>query len=117
VEGITGPLLYNPNAFAAPRGLTFGNAGRNILRMPQRINFDIGVFKHFKATENTVIEFRTEAFNVFNHTQWQSINNFIGCYGASNHLAGDSSCLNNVVLHPATAHRPRTLQFALKFLF
>ena len=26
-----GPLLYNPAAFALPRGLTFGDAGRNIL--------------------------------------------------------------------------------------
>jgi Carboxypeptidase regulatory-like domain len=117
VQGITGPLLYNPNAFAAPRGLTFGNAGRNILRLPPRLNFDVGVFKHFKTTEHTVVEFRTEAFNVFNHTQWQSINNATSCFGPTDNLAGAPSCLNNGFLHPAAAHRPRTLQFGLKVLF
>jgi hypothetical protein len=33
-------FFYNPGAFAAPTGLTFGNAGRNSLRNPNRTNFD-----------------------------------------------------------------------------
>ena len=40
LPGITGPLLFNPGAFAQPQGLTFGNAGRNILRNPSRTNVD-----------------------------------------------------------------------------
>jgi len=97
-----GPLLYNPNAFAAPRGLTFGNAGRNILHIPRRTNFDMSLLKHFKIKETMNLEFRAEAFNIFNHTQWN---------GVDNDFSGGS------FLHPSGAHRARTLQFGLKFLF
>ena len=118
VAGIAGPLLYNPNAFAAPRGLTFGNAGRNFLRGPSRTNWDIGLFKRFAIHENTGFELRAEAFNVFNHTQWSSI--FLGatCYGGPDHSAGDPSCIAaSAFLHPTAAHNPRILQLGIKFLF
>jgi len=48
---IIGPLLFNPGAFAAPTGLTFGDAGRNIMNNPSRTNFDMGLFKNFFLTE------------------------------------------------------------------
>ena len=118
VAGIPGPLLYNPNAFAAPRGLTFGNAGRNFLRGPSRTNWDIGLFKRFAIHENTGFELRAEAFNVFNHTQWSSI--FLGatCYGGPDHSAGDPSCIAaSAFLHPTGAHNPRILQLGIKFLY
>ena len=50
--------LYNPNAFAPPVGLTFGNAGRNSLNNPDRTNFDMAIFKHFAITEHAGFEFR-----------------------------------------------------------
>jgi hypothetical protein len=116
-EGIIGPLLYNPEAFAAPTGLTFGNAGRNILRNPSRLNFDMGLFKKFYVTESKDFEFRAEAFNVFNHTEFNTMNNSISCYGGPNFSAGDSSCLTQSFLHPSSAHNPRILQLGLKFIF
>lgn len=84
-----GPLLYNPAAFEAPQGLTFGNAGRNFLNNPHRLNFDMSGFKNFKITEGSTLELRAEAFNVFNHTQFRIFNpnlgnsaqNTISCYG------------------------------------
>ncbi len=84
-----GPLLLNPSAFAAPQGLTFGNAGRNFLNNPHRLNFDMSLFKNFSLSEGKKLEFRAEAFNVFNHTQFRifnpgignSANNTISCYG------------------------------------
>ncbi len=123
--GILGPLLYNPAAFAEPTGLTFGDAGRNILNSPSRINWDAGLFKHFAFGETRAIEFRAEAFNVLNHTQWlpmningDSSNNVVAsCYGGSNDSAGAPSCLDSEFLHPPGAHNPRILQLGLKFLF
>ena len=124
-----GPLLLNPGAFAAPRGLTFGNAGRNSLNNPSRINFNVSLFKHFKPTKLLDIEFRAEAFNVFNHTQFRITdpshpgntgNNVINCYGSQTELysAGASGCLaGNSFLHPVDAHDPRILQFGLKGSF
>ncbi len=44
-----GPLLGSPGAFVAPQGLTFGNAGRNFMNNPTRINFNVSLLKHFKA--------------------------------------------------------------------
>lgn len=125
-----GPLLLNPNAFAAPRGLSFGNSGRNYLRNPGRTNFNMSLLKHFKPmSEKLDIEFRAEAFNVFNHTQFRIYdpsnpgntgNNVANCYGdiAAQYSAGASSCLvGNSFLHPVDAHDPRILQFALKGSF
>jgi hypothetical protein len=82
-----GPLFYNPAAFASPQGLTFGDSGRNRLRNPARINFDMAVFKHITIKESTAIEFRAEAFNVFNHTEWGAIAGDPGS-GAGNNSSG-----------------------------
>jgi hypothetical protein len=121
-----GPILGNPSAFVAPRGLTFGNAGRNFLNNPRRTNFDMTLAKHFKTSESTSLEFRAEAFNVFNHTQFRIYNpdigntgnNTVSCYAGTNNSAGASSCLlGSAFLHPVDAHRPRTLQLGLKLSF
>ena len=126
-----GPLLLNPNQFVAPRGLTFGDAGRNFLNNPSRLSFDMSLLKRFQIRESSELEFRAEAFNVFNHTQFRLFNpdlgntgsNTISCYGGPNYSAGayfpgGSDCLTgSSFLHPVDAHRPRTLQLALKLSF
>jgi len=126
-----GPLLLNPVAFQAPRGLTFGNAGRNVLNNPSRFNWDMALLKHFSISERLGADFRAEAFNTFNHTQFRiydptlgnQAQNEISCYGGYaayyNAVGGDGSdCLTgNSFLHPVDAHRPRTIQFALKLSF
>jgi hypothetical protein len=112
VAGVPGPVLYNPTAFAAPTGLTFGDAGRNLLRNPDRLNFDMGLFKNFYLTENMRFEFRAEAFNVFNHTQFSGVNNTLSCFDANN-----VACTTSNFLMPNGAHEPRLLQLGLKFIF
>jgi hypothetical protein len=132
-----GPLLGNPNLFVAPRGLTFGDTGRNYLNNPHRTNFDMTLLKHFAIREGNVLEFRAEAFNLFNHTQFRLYNsdlgntgsNEISCYAGPNYTAGfQGPVVNGVVtgsdcvtgssfLHPVDAHRPRTIQFGLKYSF
>lgn len=134
-----GPLLRNPNVFVAPRGLTFGDSGRNFFNNPNRTNFDLSLLKHFKVTESSNLEFRAEAFNIFNHTQFRIFdpnlgnrgNNVVSCYGGPDYSAGFSAPLNPVTgastgtdcvtgsafLHPVDAHRPRIVQFALKYHF
>ncbi len=130
-----GPLLLNPSAFAAPRGLTFGTAGRNSLNNPARTNFNASLLKQFPLAGDRSLEFRTEAFNIFNHTQFRIYdpshpgntgNNVVNCYGPdyaqfSAGFAGDQnnpSCVEgNSFLHPVDAHDPRILQFGLKLAF
>jgi hypothetical protein len=128
-----GPLLANPAAFAAPQGLTFGDAPRNVARNPRQTNFDMSLFKHFKIAESMSFEFRAEAFNIFNHTEFgyvggdggsaannsalNSGSNSVGCYAGANNTANDLSCLGGGLFRPGSAHNPRILQLALKFYF
>ncbi len=122
-------FAINPGAFALPTGLTFGDAGRNDVRNPSRLNFDMGIFKHFAIKENTALEFRAEAFNVFNHTQFSfapiegtagGITASMTCTGGANNSAGDPSCIGPggaTFGEINNAHLARILQFSLKFLF
>jgi hypothetical protein len=73
--GTPGPQLYNSCAYEQPQGLTFGDSGRNSLIQPYRTNFDMSVYKVFKPKEKINAQFRAEAFNIFNHTQWRGVNN------------------------------------------
>jgi hypothetical protein len=133
-----GPLLFNPSVFVQPTGLTFGDSGRNILRNPWRTNFDMALMKHFPVSESKYFEFRAEAFNVFNHVEYNWLGgdagsaannggfgtstNGISCYGGANNSAGDLSCATgpnagNPLFRPSGTHLPRILQFAVKFIF
>jgi hypothetical protein len=132
-----GPLIGNPSQFVAPRGLTFGDAGRNFLNNPHRINFDMSLLKHFKIRESGLLEFRAEAFNIFNHTQFRIYdpdnpgrigNNIVSCYAGPVYSAGfgatiiggptAADCVTGAsFLHPLDAHRPRTIQLGLKLSF
>jgi hypothetical protein len=130
---IYGPLYFNPGAFVAPRGLTFGDEGRNVVRNPRQVNFNMALFKHFPIHESVALEFRAEAFNIFNHTEWgyvagdtgsaagnsglSSFSNSIGCYVGPNNSANDPSCLGGGLGRPNNAHLARTLQLGLKLIF
>jgi len=100
--GDEGPRLYNPGAYAAPRGLTFGDSGRNSLTRARRTNFDMALFKHFPITESSAFEFRWELFNVFNHTQFNDVDNSFG---------------SSTFLEATSAHAARIMQFGAKIIF
>jgi hypothetical protein len=100
-----GRPLYNCTAYRQPQGLAFGNSGRNSLSQPYRTNIDMAVYKLFHPTERVDVQFRAEAFNVFNHTQWWGVNNFEAPPGTT------------TFFYPNYAHKPRILQFALRITF
>lgn len=115
-----GPFVANPSAFAAPRGLTLGNSGRNLLRNPSHWNFDMALFKHFPIRESVAFEFRAEAFNLFNHTEWGPL---AGDQGGAAGSAGFSSGTGTFVgpgsnfLQTGVAYSPRILQLGAKLIF
>jgi hypothetical protein len=116
--------FYNPGAFVLPRGLTFGNAGRNSLRNPGRANVDMAMFKHFAIKESMAFEFRAEAFNIFNHTQWNGYSTSMSCAGLDSGAAtaGDPSCISSSgagsnFLEVNGSHLARVLQLGAKFIF
>lgn len=93
----------NPAAFTrAPAG-TFGNAGRGMFRGPGQWNVDFSVFKDFAFTERYKLQFRTEAFNLFNHANFGDPTTDL-----------DSP---NYGLIRSTTVNARLVQFALKFVF
>ena len=106
-----GPLFYNPAAYAVPTGLTFGNVGRNTLYMPGRLNFDFGLFKKFMFGETRELDFRWENFNIFNHTQFNSIGQSMDTTDPAGNV--DSSGF----LHLDGAHAARRMQFGLRLVF
>ena len=115
-----GPFIANPNAFGQPIGLTLGNSGRNFLRNPSRWNVDMALFKHFAFKESMAFEFRAEAFNIFNHTQWGPLaGDQGGAAGSSN--VGISSSTGTFggsnFLQTGTTYSPRILQLGAKFIF
>jgi len=70
-------LNVNPLAFAMPAVGTLGNAPKNVFRGPGRNNFDISMFKNFQLNERFRAQFRAEAYNIFNHTQYTSLDTTI----------------------------------------
>ena len=65
---------FNVGAFAVPAAYTYGNAGRHVLRGPGFANWDISLLKNFHFTERISLQFRAEAFNAFNHPQFNQPN-------------------------------------------
>jgi carboxypeptidase family protein len=64
---------YDKSLFSQPTGTGiggFGNSGRNTFRRPPVWNLDFSLFKQFSIKERIKPEFRIEAANLFNHTNW-----------------------------------------------
>ena len=96
----------NTSSFQVPAAYSFGDLGRNALRLGDYSNWDISIFRDFPIplNEATRLQFRAEFFNAFNHavlggcldTTVQDVN-----FGVANCTRNDS----------------REIQFALKFYF
>jgi len=114
---------YNPAAFAIPQlapGQTFahdyGDARRGSLRGPAEYNVDASLFKNFSLTENSKLQFRVEAFNLFNTPE------FGIPYSAVDQTGSAASSGSPMVPSlsgsiTSTVHASREIQLALKFTF
>ena len=104
----------------------FGYMGRNPLTGPGRNNWDMALLKNFQLPwfggEHSVLQFRWETFNTFNHPQWQYVN--LSCNGSPNAdgspafgrpCGGHDYNLGNGQINAAWP--ARIMQFALKVIF
>jgi hypothetical protein len=80
--GHTQKQWLNPAAFTTPPIATASSATAASLggqggqaRGPSYVNLDASVFKNFRITENTRLQFRAEAFNLANHPQFDNPTN------------------------------------------
>jgi hypothetical protein len=107
----------NPAAFVQNPTGTYGDVGRNALRGPHNISFDLSLVRTFKLTERFNLEGRFEAFNILNHT------NFVGAFAPAGQPAGASFGTTSTTLSSSNfgqitgAYYPRILQFAMKLHF
>jgi hypothetical protein len=86
--------VFNTSAFAVPAQFTFGNSGRDAFRSPSFWNLDTSIFRQFPFWgEGRRIEFRAEAFNIFNTvilgTPGNDISN-LSSFGKANNTANSS---------------------------
>jgi len=105
---------FNPCAFGIPNNTgAFGSFGRNVLRGPSVFNTDLSLFKSIRVREDWRLQFRFEAFNVFNIQNWDVPAN------GNLTLNSGTSIVANVgrVSGLAQGTTPRQLQFGLRFLF
>jgi len=90
----------------------FGNLGRNVIIGPGFDDVDLSLYKDTKVTERTTVEFRVDAFNLFNHPNFGQPNRFVST-AAGNSFGQISSTRFPV----GDAGSSRQLQLALKFMF
>ena len=95
----------------------FGYMGRDTLMGPGRNNWDIALLKNFAVpiNEKSVVQFRLETYNTFNHTQYQSIQ--AGCGGATPYGSACSGAQNVGNGEVNGAWSPRQVQLGLKLMF
>jgi hypothetical protein len=58
----------------APKGSIGNDSGINTIRGPGLNNWDMSLFKKIPLRERASIQLRVEAYNVFNHTNWTTLN-------------------------------------------
>jgi hypothetical protein len=114
-QGCPGGRAINPSAFANVTS-GFGDAPRNFARGLGAWQMDFAVRRDFPIYERMKLQFRAEAFNVFNHPDFGRINPFFGQNTFGQFTGTLSSSLG--VLSPLyQMGGPRSMQFAVKFLF
>ena len=108
---------FDQSAFAAPTpawagGLNqgFGNARKDTVIGPGRVNFNTSIYKSFAITERAHFELRAESFNTFNHTQFNGVGN---SFQGFNNDGSSKGSFGQVT----STYDPRTLELGGKLIF
>jgi carboxypeptidase family protein/TonB-dependent receptor-like protein len=131
----TGPLITNPadphfNCVNVTNTQTFlcipppgqVGSGRNLAQGPSFWNFDAGLSKNIKATERFNLQLRVEAFNLFNHTNFENPRNATaGSPSIVSGAFGQTCCISAALASSANVNAlgepMRVLQLGMKVNF
>ncbi len=105
---------YDPSAFALQGAGFLGNLGRNTLVGPRVFDLNIALAKTTRVKENINLEFRVEAFNLFNHPNFGLPGQFLFTGVDQN---GNGIPNPNAGRITSTVSSARQLQFAFKVRF
>lgn len=82
ITGAGKTVYLNAAAFSTPAPGTFGNLGRGALHGPGISQMDLTLSKRFAVTERINVQFRAEAYNIFNRANFDlpvaRLNNVLG---------------------------------------
>lgn len=98
----TAERWFDTSTFAYPAYGTFGNSGRNTVDGPGYQNVNLALMKRLPLGARSKLQLRLEAFNLFNHTNFNQPDNFFG-----------SPTFGQIL----SAQSPRRLQLGAKVLF
>jgi hypothetical protein len=102
---------FNTDVFRRPALGTFGNAGVGILYGPGINNWDLAISKRFPLfSEKRYVQFRTELFNAWNHTQ------FSGQFTTARFDKNGVQTDPNFGAY-SSSFQPRNIQLSLKVIF
>ncbi len=108
---------FNPSAFTRTAAGEFGNLPFNSVRGPGRQNWNLALFKNFtiRQERGSYVQFRAEAFNVWNHTQFNTVSTAV----SFDQTVGSptNGQINNNFGAVTSAHDPRELQLGVKVFF
>ena len=112
LNGSTFYAWFNPAAFALPGKGDPGNASKNSVRNPGVENFDFSLAKRFAVSgEKRYFQLRWEAYNAFNHTQYNGIN------AAAKFDITTGQQVNTQFGQVTSTRAPRVMQGSLRFIF
>ena len=117
--------MFDTSAFAASTAGSQGfESGRNFLRVGPINSWDLALSKEFRIKERVKFEIRMDAFNAFNHTQFDGVNstaNFAsaGSTAITNLPFNASGALTNLSGFGAVSsvRPPRNMQLSARFQF
>ena len=134
--GVTAKCVswLNPGAFSSTAALkancatfgpacalpTFGNVGKNALRLPKTSDWDVQVSKYFSLTERWKLQLRVEYFNVLNHPNFAPESISTGAVNGTDQISAFDKLNNNNAFgtfRAGQAADPRVAQLAAKVFF
>jgi len=107
----TADRYFDTSCVVSP-GATVGNSGRGVYQGPGRTNFDTTLFRNFSlGSEKRTMSFRWELYNVFNHTQFSSIDD------TAKFTAATGVQTSTTFGQASAAYQARQMQFSLRIKF
>ncbi len=111
-----GGRSLNPSAFAYPTGTNPGNAPRNFVRGFGESQVNFAAKREFPLSEGVHLQFRAEAFNIFNHPNFGYVDPYLtdATFGQATQMLNQSL---GTVASQYQQGGPRSMQFALRLAF
>jgi hypothetical protein len=116
---VPGGRVVNRNAFSIPATGQQGSLGRNVIRGFGSWQADVALRRQFNVTETVKIQFRAEAFNIFNHPNFGTIQNSLTAtnFGVALNMLGRQLSPTGGLNPLYQIGGPRSMQFALRVHF